>query len=237
MMERTHIKSPMVGSCQPFRRRNLRCFAFSLYSFLLCCHAVVKNTVSAQEAPFLPVQKFNTDLDNYRTDVCDRQKQLYEGDVLLRDALIGLKLTVAMTNYKGVPNEEYFFELGDDGKIKEKDPGLVVVILDELSRRARFQWRNSFVAIPPLDSSIDGNRTWTDLLVWEADHFDISADYWGRSTERMALGISFPKGWYDGSVILSWSTANNGSRDDKNLWGFLRPFHRSVWLAVFAAIV
>ena len=156
----------------------------------------------------------------------------------MRDALIGLELTVAMTNYKGVPNEEYFFELGDDGKIKEKDPGLFVVILDELARRAGFQWRNSFVAIPPLDSSIDGNKTWTDLLLWEAEHFDIAADYWGRSTQRMALGISFPRGWYDGSVILSWSTANKGSSDDdNNLWSFLRPFDWSVWLAVGAAIM
>ena len=236
-MEGTHSKSPMVDCCLPKRGRNRRCFSFSLYSFLLCCRIVVQNTVSAQETPFLQVQKFNPDLENYRTDVCDRQKQLYEGEVLLRDALIGLELTVAMTNYKDVPNEEYFFELGDDGKIKEKDPGLFVVILDELARRAGFQWRNSFVAIPPLDSSIDGNRTWTDLLLWEAEHFDISADYWGRSTERMALGISFPKGWYDGSVILSWSAANNGSTDDTNLWGFLRPFHWSVWLAVFAAIM
>ena len=78
---------------------------------------MVHNTVSAQEAPFLQIEKFNTVSDKYRTDVCDRQRQLYDGEVQLRDALIGLELTVAMTNYKGVPNEEYFFELGDDGKI------------------------------------------------------------------------------------------------------------------------
>ena len=228
----------MVGRCRHTGSRNVRFFAFLLYIFLLCCRPVVHNTVSAQEAPFLQIEKFNTDSDNYRTDVCDRQRQLYDGEVQLRDALIGLELTVAMTNYKGVPNEKYFFELGDDGKIKEKDPGLFVVILDELARRAGFQWRNSFVAIPPLDSSIDGNKTWTDLLLWEAEHFDIAADYWGRSTQRMALGISFPKGWYDGSVILSWSTANKGSSDDdNNLWSFLRPFDWSVWLAVGAAIM
>ena len=38
-------------------------------------------------------------------------------------------------------------------KIKPKDPGLFVVISDEVARRAGIQWRNSFAAIPPLDSA------------------------------------------------------------------------------------
>jgi len=184
----------------------------------------------------MEVPKFSNNITTQRTDVCARQRQLYEGEVLLEDALQGLELTVAITNYKDVPNEKYFFELGDDGKIKPKDPGLFVVILDEIARRARFKWRTSFAAIPPLDSAIDGNNTWTDLLVWEVENFDIAADYWGRSTARMALGISFPKGWYDGSVILSWSASDNEKADDK-LWSFLRPFDSAVWIAIIAAIM
>ena len=221
-----HVKKGVGSACHHRSGRKLCCFSLLLL-VQLCC---------TQEAPFLQVQKFSTDVDIQRTDVCERQKQLADGKVRLRDALVDLDLTVAMTNYKGVSNEEYFFALGDDGKIKEINPGLFVVIMDELSRRARFRWRNSFVAIPPLDSSVDGNKTWTDLLAWEVGHFDIAADYWGRSTQRMALGISFPKGWYDGSVILSWSASDKKS-SDKNFWSFLRPFHKTLWLAVAGAIL
>lgn len=224
------------------RHRTLLCWTSGccssiMFLRLLCWSLLLLiPAASAQEAPFVKVAKFSKNTTTQRTDVCARQRQLYRGDVLLKDALQGLELTVAITNYEGVPNEKFFFELGGDGKIKAKDPGLFVIILDEVARRARFQWRNSFAAIPPLDSAVDGNNTWTDLLKWEVENFDIAADYWGRSTARMALGIAFPKGWYDGSVILSWSSSGNETSDDK-LWSFLRPFDGAVWIAILAAIM
>ena len=105
----------------------------------------------------------------------------------------------------------------------------VFILAEPKTRTIRHRFR-------VLDSSVDGNKTWTDLLAWEVGHFDIAADYWGRSTQRMALGISFPKGWYDGSVILSWSASDKKS-SDKNFWSFLRPFHKTLWLAVAGAIL
>lgn len=187
-----------------------------------------------QEAPMLNALPRFVHLDNitYRTNVCDRQELLLNSDLELRDALQGLNLSVAITNYK-VPNEDKFFTLSKQNTIKTEDPGLFVVILDELARRAGFEWRNSFAAIDPV-STKDGNKTWTDLLVWETDHFDIAADYWGRSTVRMGLGISFPKGWYDGSIILAQS--NTASEDDFSIWAFLLPFDVGVWLLIILAI-
>jgi len=204
------------------------------FLLLLFCYSA---PTTAQQAPMATVTKFDPAVANYRTDVCARQRELYEEKVKLEDALRGLQLSVAMTNYAGVPNEKYFFALGDDGKIKPDEPGLFVVIMDEIARRAGFQWRNSFVAIPPLDASTDGNKTWTDLLEWEVNRFDIAADYWGKGTARMARGISFPKGWYDGSVILAWSSAPSDGGGSKRFWSFLRPFDNLVWLGIVAAIM
>jgi hypothetical protein len=198
--------------------------------------------VWAQEKPFVTIPRFqknyippNYNTSIFRTNVCDRQLLLYEGKVTLRTALQGLNLSVAITNYQ-VPNENYFFTLSETGGIKEDDPGLFVVILDEIAKRAGFQWRHTYSAIDPIDSMIDGNRTWSDLLLWELEHFDISADYWGRSTERMGRGVSFPKGWYDGSVVLVQSVAPYLSKE-VSLWSFLLPFDRNVWMAIVGAII
>ena len=169
--------------------------------------------------------------NTYRTSVCDRQRDLYEGKTQLQDALEGLNISVAITNYK-IPNEDAFFTLVD-GKIKEENPGLFVVILDEIARRGGFSWRNSFAAIDPLDSTIQVGKSWTDLLEWEVDSFDIAADYWARSVDRMSRGISFPMGWSDGSIILVLSEE---STDKFNLWSFLLPFESNVWIAMAGAI-
>lgn len=186
---------------------------------------------TAQQRPFVSIETFAPLTKTYRTSVCDRQRDLYEGKTLLQDALQGLNISVAMTNYK-VPNEDAFFTLVD-GKIKEENPGLFVVIMDEIALRAGFSWRNTFAAIDPLDSTIQVGKSWTDLLEWEVDSFDIAADYWARSVDRMARGISFPVGWYDGSIILVYS---EDSTDKFNLWSFLLPFETNVWIAMAAAI-
>lgn len=200
---------------------------------LLSLFLLLIGPIEAQERPFVQAPKFVP--VNKRTNVCDRQKQLYDNTIELRDALRGLNLTVAMTNYK-VPNEDKFFTLVD-GKIKEKDPGLFAVIMDELAERAGFTWRNSFAAIDPIDPSVDGNKTWSDMLVWEVNNFDIAADYWGRSEIRIARGVSFPTGWYDGSIILATSVEPDDDTGFTSLWGFLDPFDLQVWIAIIGAII
>jgi hypothetical protein len=155
-----------------------------MFLFLVCS---LWNMVDAQERPSLQAAKFSSS-QGFRTNVCDRQFEVTMGNRSLRDGLIDMKLTVAITNYQ-VPSEDQLFSLDKTtGGIKKDDPGLFVVLMDELARRAGFSWRESYAAIDPL-SSVDGNKTWTDLLKWEIDHFDIAVDYWARSYPRMALGI------------------------------------------------
>lgn len=159
----------------------------SIRSLLLSCFLLHSSFLNAQELPFTTVDKFD-DADDFRTNVCQRQFEIIQGNRTLSEALEGLDLSVAMTNYPSA-NEDKLFSLDKiTGGIKEEDPGLFVVLMDEVARRAKFRWRNSYAAISPLTSN-DGNKTWTDLLKWEVTHFDIAADYWGRSRQRMALGV------------------------------------------------
>lgn len=189
---------------------------------------------SGQESPYTTIPKFAETDGNatFRTNVCGRQRLLFEEEIELRDALKGLDISVAMTNY-AVLKDDAFFSLVD-GKIKEEDPGLFVVIMDEIARRGDFRWRNSFAAIDPVDPAVDGDKSWTDLLVWEVEHFDIAADYWARNVQRMAKGISFPLGWYDGSIVMVRSESPQADKFD--FWAHLVPFDVLVWVAIVAAI-
>ena len=194
--------------------------------------------VHGQESPFVTIPRFQNSVSTsssssvFRTNVCARQSDIDNGYAVLRSALRGLNLTVAIANYQ-VPTEDQLFSLSPEGTIKQNDPGLFVVLLDELARRSGFQWRNTYSAI---DSGISENMTWTDSLLWQVHHFDISADYWGSNADRLARGVAFPRGWYDGQVVLVQSMTGR-SEDEISWWSFLLPFDRNVWLAIVGAII
>ena len=71
---------------------------FSLATVPVALFVLLLSHVTAQQRPFRKVNKFDTDL-NYRTDVCDRQTQLYRDSIDVADALRGLNLSVAITHY------------------------------------------------------------------------------------------------------------------------------------------
>jgi Ligand-gated ion channel len=48
--------------------------------------------------------------------------------------------------------------------------------------------------------------------------------------------VTFPRGWYDGSVVLVQSVTPFIAKD-VSLWSFLLPFDRYVWLAIVGAII
>lgn len=74
------------------------------------------------------------------------------------------------------------------------------MLMDELANSAGFTWRDSYGAYPgPGEGS---NHTWTELLLWMTENFDISVEWWAKTLERLKLGVNFPEGWYDCSYIL-----------------------------------
>lgn len=145
---------------------------------------------NAQEAPFYNVAKFNSSA-NLRTNVCDRQQLLFNGNISLADALEGLELSVVLTNYQ-LPGNTPFFTLNEDGVIDSQNPGLFAIVMDELARRAKFSWRNSYGVVLPIDTETDGNKTWSDLLEWGVETFDIFAGKFDKSAARMKREVSFP---------------------------------------------
>ena len=201
-------------------------------------------TTSAQESPSIFVDKFDTS-QRYRTNVCDRQKDVWDGTRDLPTALQGLDLNVVLTNYL-VPDSDKYFTLvpnplssnngTDVGMIHPQDPGLFAVVLDEVARRAGFQWRHSFATAGPLNATTDGaNTTWTDILKWGVDTFDISVEKWGSSIARTELGISFPAGWWDSSIVLVEQM--QPQTRVVHLWSFWSPFTPTVWMIICASIL
>jgi hypothetical protein len=180
--------------------------------------------VRSQESPSLFVAKFDN-TTSYRTNVCEQQLMLWNKTVDLPNALRGLNLTVGITQY-ATGKEASFFSLDADGRIRITSPGLFAVVLDEVARRAGFEWRNSFGVYPPLDNTTDVNKTWTDILLWAIDTYDISMERWAHSIDRMAKGASFPLGWWDSSAVLGeiFLTKSQQEKRVVRVWSFLEPF-------------
>jgi hypothetical protein len=188
-----------------------------------------------QEAPSIFVKKFDTS-KTYRTHVCERQRLVWNGSVLLPDALRGLNITVGLPDYEFDTSTDVLSRLLN-GRINQNNPGVMVEIMDEVARRAGFYWRNSFGTFTPINSSQDGNMTWSDLLYWSVDVFDISCEVWGHSTERISNGVSFPAGWYDSSIVFAQYLQPKDELKVINIWAYLTPFSTNLWLLLLLFLV
>lgn len=171
---------------------------------------------------------------SHRQDICEYFNAYGNGTVELRDALRGLALRPVFGT------TEYFPYDADKG-IDPRNPGIVVAIMDELAQRAGFTWRDSFGVIywPPT-----GNSTYTENLLWGVESYDIAADWWDRTVERMDLGITFLEPWLDGSVILIDKEDLSQTETSSSIvyWNWIRPFDSTVWLlilftTIFSALV
>ena len=187
----------------------------------------------AQQAPFFNTSKFDN-VTTHRTDVCERQRALFRNEIELPRALEGLNLSVVLTNYQS-PSSQPFFTL-IDGKIDENLPGTFSILMDEIARRAGFSWRNSYGVVLPIDSQVDGNRTWSDLLEWEVSMYDIAVGKWDRSLDRMSREISFPEWWFEASTIIVESIEKD-SKQHFNFWSFLLPFQWGVWVLIVITVI
>eukprot|EP00980_Cylindrotheca_fusiformis_P021847 scaffold8682_cov122-Cylindrotheca_fusiformis.AAC.4 len=171
---------------------------------------------------------------SYRQDVCDRNNLVQNGTVELKDALRGLQLNVLMAAYEGA-----YFNYDNETGI-DAYPGVAGVILDELALRAGFTWRNSFgIYVTPAGEEY--NETWTDLLGWSVETYDLTVDWWARSLDRMNMGVAFLREWYDSSIILignnDFEIEDDGVIQFSDFWNWLKPFDQEVWMTTLATIV
>jgi len=203
---------------------------------LVAAPALLLPTAQAQEAPFFTTPKFEPNV-THRSSICDRHVQLARDEIELPYALENLNLSVVFTNYNSIddPDNSELFSL-TDGILSEEQPPLFAVIMDELARRAHFEWRNSFGVHDPLDGrDINQNRTWTDLLKWGTETYDIAFSRWDRTALRLSMEISFPEGFTDSSIILV-QLDDTQNLTWNQIWTFLLPFEGQVWWMIVAAL-
>lgn len=131
-----------------------------------------------------------------------------------------MKLNVVFGAYDGS-----YFNYNNETGVQQYG-GIVSVIMDELSARAGFTWRDSF-GIYDVPSGKE-NETWTDLLEWSVENYDLTIDWWAKSLDRMNLGVAFLKEWYDSSIILisknNLAEETGDYKTEVNLGNWMEPF-------------
>ena len=199
-----------------------------IYQHILLEVASEESVVLEFENTDLSLDLFNTTV-TYRQNFCDEQERYQNGELEINLALEGRHLNVALG-----PNPT-FFKRNLDGSINQEYPGLVPVLLDEVARRGKFTWRDSF-AVHGVEISSD--KTFTDILVWLVDTYDVAAGWWFPLHERESRGVSFPKGWYDGSIIIVTKQESNSYFGTFSPFSWSQPFTPSVWaLLCFTMVI
>lgn len=200
---------------------------------LLQCIVFWTTQVSAigWEQPLFTTPAF-TEGVSHRQNVCDRYHAVQNGTATLRNALEGFELRMAQ-----YPSP--FFQLDvSTGGIDPTYPGIIAILMDELAMRAGFTWRNSWGLLP--DNPTDFNKTWSDLLVWTVETYDMCGDWFAKSAERLERNVARIEGWYDSDVVLIAKMApvdpEKGGGEELNLWNWLLPFTVEVWYLVLATI-
>lgn len=161
-----------------------------------------------------------------RSDLCAIQEQVITGQRDLRDALQGLQLKFAHWNVSS------YFNVDGDGYIREDDPGLVARIADELARRAKFSWRESWglYKVPG-----DYNMSFTEIAADLTSTHDCLGWWFMKTSERMALGIAFPRGYIDASMLLTTMLETDGQSWD--LLAVFSPFDFVLWICIVAMMI
>ena len=206
-------------------------FLIAIATFQRCLlNGVAVASLNNVPNPDISADTFNETAD-FRTNMCSYQEKYINGKVELRDALKDANLTVV------IEYDPDFVNLDEDGNLNSTDPGLVVEILDEVAFRGGFAWRDSF--------TFEGNpysaqgKTWTDLLLWSIETYDVSARWWLHIPDRIAKGVSFPRGWYNPDVIII-------ARKDEDTFfehsvfhpfSWSRPFTAGVWLSLLGTLI
>lgn len=166
---------------------------------------------------------------SHRQNVCDRYQRWLNKDVDLKDALDGIQLNVAVAAYP-----EAYFSYDPETGINKDYPGLTAIIMDELARRAKFTWRDSFgITGDPAEV----NATWKELLIWSIETYDLHIEWWAHNVERMNVGVAFLKEWYDASLILVAKEHVEEVSDEIRWWNWLRPYEARVWWATLFTIL
>ena len=178
-----------------------------------------------EEYKDIPEIPFDYPYPSHRGNWCDRQKSDN-----LREALKGRTISVALQHDSTHINTI-------NGRIDPNDPGLLINLLDRIAKNGKFEWKFGYLNYTAILDKTD-NYTSTQLLNWTVHHFDVIADWWGETSQRVEMNITFPTGWYDASIIVIG--LNDHSKGGKqNFFNFLwmRPFSIPVWILLIVTLL
>ena len=151
-----------------------------------------------------------------KTNFCELHDQVERGNIELRNALRDANISVKIF----------------DNELDESSAE--VKILDELAKRAHFTWRDR--AVVELD--ILQNQTWTKMLNYTTNRYDLAANQWARTLERLALGITFTEQVDDSSLIMIQVKTGENSNSKMKTWNIMfLPFTWEVWLLIILTIL
>ena len=82
--------------------------------------------------------------------------------------------------------------------------------MDNLAARGHFAWRTSFVpGLNPGNDAATPNATFTQILNWALETYDVSVGKWRNLPSRKADGVVFPLGHVDASVVMMQKPQSN----------------------------
>ncbi len=162
---------------------------------------------------------------NHKGNWCSKQAAVLDDKVPLGLALAGETLKVA------IPRESEFINYLPDGStIDDNAPGLIIEFLQEIANRGEFSWEFGF---HNRTFDLEG-YTMTDLLEWLTQNFDVAGSWWSEISARVHRSVTFPKGWYDNSIIII------GRKKDENkfkIFSWAGPFSDDVWVLLFVTLL
>jgi len=123
---------------------------------------------------------------NHKTNFCSLHRLTETGKVQLKDILRGKNITVGLFRYQ-------LDNIDGTYRIPSERPGAGIRFLDELAERGGFAWRNSFGILDSPQKEL--NQTWTSLLRWSVDSYDLVGDWYMETLDRLSESIVFPQGW------------------------------------------
>jgi hypothetical protein len=149
-------------------------------------------------------------------------------------ALEGKEVHVLLTDYHNYTNYNEVTGLDNDY------PGMFPRILDEMAGRGNFTWRQSFGIVT--DQSFKSfeqhsNKTYTDLLHWGTQNYDIYVGDWDVTSTRINLGIAFTSQVLETAVIMIRNVDTNGEKVAIDWFFFIYPFHPYVWLVFILQLI
>ena len=81
------------------------------------------------------------------------------------------------------------------------------------------------------------NNTWTEMLLWGVETYDIAEYSWDQSVERMEQGVAYVEPFFDGSLILIDQKDPPEHTNRIRLDNWTLPFEPAVWVVTALTIV